>query len=156
MHAIDLATKTDYAIGSMTQGGFEKIVELATPSTNHVIIGLSGYNGDFSGYDTVFQARKDEYGLRPDGNEYVWTENVVPFRIYVGVKGLMEDGSPAPEDDFLARNGLRYGQVYGHAIDMSAEGPSSGLWRDAFHKDPELARNGAYVPGYWMPVDWKW
>jgi hypothetical protein len=50
---------------------------------------VSGYNGDFTGNSAVLQARKDKYGMRPDGEEYVWSENVVPFRIFVGVKGKM-------------------------------------------------------------------
>jgi hypothetical protein len=65
-------------------------------------------------------------------------------------------GSNAPKDDFLARNGLRYGKVYGYAIDMSDEGPTHGMWRDTFHLDPEMAHNGAHVPGKWFPIDWQW
>ena len=68
----------------------------------------------------------------------------------------MEDGSKAPSDDFLARNGLRYGKMYGFAIDMSENGPSSGLWRDAFHKDPEKGVNGAKVSGEFQPIKWQW
>jgi hypothetical protein len=115
-----------------------------------------GYNGDFTGNSAVLQARKDEYGMRPDGEEYVWSENIVPFRIFVGVKGKMEDGSTAPADDFLARNGLRYGNLYGFAIDMSESGPSGGIFRDEFHQDPAKAKNGAKVDGKWIAVDWTW
>jgi hypothetical protein len=122
---------------------------------------VSGYNGAFTGTSAVLQARKDKYGVgvngtRPDGNPYIWTENVVPYRIYVGAKGLLEDGSPAPASDFLARNGLKYGKIYGFAIDMSETGPSTGLWRDDFHRDPVLARNGANVTGKWIAQDWQW
>ena len=95
-------------------------------------------------------------GLRPDGKNWTKTENIVPARIYIGIKGLMEDGSKAPSDDFLARNGLRYGKMYGFAIDMSEDGPSSGLWRDAFHKDPEKGVNGAKVTGEFQPIKWQW
>lgn len=62
----------------------------------------------------------------------------------------------APEDDFLARNGLRYGQMYGYAIDMSESGPSHGLWRDAFHRNGTYAYNGAEVEGKWIAIDWRW
>lgn len=65
-------------------------------------------------------------------------------------------GSDAPASDFLARNGLRYGKMYGFAIDMSASGPTGGLWRDAFHKDASKAVNGAEVPGVFTPIAWQW
>lgn len=64
-------------------------------------------------------------------------------------------GSDADEDDFLARNGLRYGKVYGYAIDMSVSGPTGGEWRDGFHKSQD-ATNGASVPGKWIGIDWMW
>lgn len=62
----------------------------------------------------------------------------------------------APEDDFLARNGLRYGRLYGFAIDMSEEGPSKGMFRDDFHRDPTMAPNGAEVKGKFIRQDWNW
>jgi len=62
-------------------------------------------------------------------------------------------GSDAPADDFLARNGLRYGKVYGFAVDMSENGPTHGLWRDAYHKDRE---NGSMVSGKFVAIDWQW
>lgn len=65
----------------------------------------------------------------------------------------MEDGSDAPADDFLARNGLRYGKVYGFAVDMSSEGPTGGLFRDAYHRPRE---NGARVDGKFVAIDWQW
>jgi hypothetical protein len=65
----------------------------------------------------------------------------------------LQTGSDAPDDDFLARNGLRYGKVYGFAIDMAESGPTEGLWRDEFHKPRS---NGAKVEGKWIPIDWQW
>ena len=106
--------------------------------------------------ERMVEKRNEWYAPRKDGKEWVKAQNIVPARIYVGKKGYMEDGSPAPEDDFLAKNGMRYGKVYGYAVDMSEDGPSSGMWRDAFHKDAEKALNGAEVPGFWMPIDWQW
>ena len=41
-HIIDIATKTDYAIGSVTNTGFEKIVEIHPMSEDYVILSLSG------------------------------------------------------------------------------------------------------------------
>jgi hypothetical protein len=65
-------------------------------------------------------------------------------------------GSDAPKDDFLARNGLRFGKMYGFAIDMSASGPTQGMWRDEFHKDASLGVNGAMVSGVFTPISWQW
>ncbi len=62
-------------------------------------------------------------------------------------------GSDAPSDDFLARNGLRYGKVYGFATDMSSSGPTGGLWRDDFHKP---RANGAKVEGKFVAINWQW
>ena len=65
----------------------------------------------------------------------------------------MNTGSDAPADDFLARNGLRYGKVYGFAVDMSSDGPTEGLFRDAFHKPRQ---NGAKVDGKFVAINWQW
>ena len=65
-------------------------------------------------------------------------------------------GSDAPADDFLARNGLRYGKLYGFATDMSESGPTKGMWRDDFHRDATMGVNGAEVPGVFTPIDWQW
>ena len=62
-------------------------------------------------------------------------------------------GSDAPANDFLANNGLRYGKVYGFAVDMSESGPTGGLFRDAFHKPRD---NGAQVDGKFVAIDWQW
>jgi len=116
----------------------------------------TGYNGAYDSLDAITENRNAVYGNRTDGKPWAKSTNVVPTRIYVGKKGYKEDGTPAPAEDFLANNGLRYGKVYGFAIDMTEEGPSDGLWRDAFHKDPEKAKNGAEVDGFFMPIDWQW
>ena len=148
----DVETKTAYAVGSTTMGGFEKVVEINPLHEDYVVIAISGYNGAFGSYDKIIEKRNAAY-TRPDGKPYVKPQNVHPARVYVGVKGKMEDGSQAPSDDFLARNGLRYGQVYGFAIDMSENGPTGGVWRDEFHKS---AMNGAKVDGVFTKVDWMW
>eukprot|EP00934_Nitzschia_sp_Nitz4_P001248 Nitzschia sp. Nitz4//scaffold17_size182527//93321//96006//NITZ4_001857-RA/size182527-snap-gene-0.297-mRNA-1//-1//CDS//3329539349//1248//frame0 len=153
MHAMDLANGVDYAVGAVTNSGFEKIIELNPQSTDYVVLAVSGYNGDMDGHDAELAARNAEYGARPDGADYVWPQNIVPSRIYVGMKGKMEDGSDASDDDFLARNGLRYGKMYGFAVDMSEDGPTEGLFRDAFHKP---RANGAMVEGKFVAIDWQW
>lgn len=152
-HAVDLKTDTAWAVGSMSLGGFEKITEMNPQHPDYVMFAMAGYNGDFSGTSAVLNA-KNALGKRPDGSDWVWTENIVPFRMYVGVKGKMEDGSDAHPDDFLARNGLRYGKIYGYAVDRDMS--TAGLFRDDFHKRPDLAFNGAHVPGKWIAQDWQW
>ncbi|CAB9514235.1 WGS project CAID00000000 data, contig chromosome [Seminavis robusta] len=165
-HALDIQTKTLYALGGITQGGFEKIIEVNPQNPDYIILAISGYNGPFDINDHVpdklypenmIEARNVEYGPRADGNNYTFTKDIVPFRIFVGVKGKLEDGSEAPADDFLARNGLKYGQMYGFAIDMrndtGAVGPTAGEWRDAWHK---TATNGETVPGKWIAQPWRW
>ncbi|CAJ1928809.1 unnamed protein product [Cylindrotheca closterium] len=153
MHAIDLANGVDYAVGSVTLSGFEKITELNPQHPDYVILGVSGYNGDYTNGEREVNERNAEYGPRDDGNDYVAPENVVPARIYVGMKGKMEDGSDAPADDFLARNGLRYGKVYGFAADMTVDKDTSGLFRDNYHKCRE---NGSSVDGKFVAINWQW
>lgn len=51
----------------------------------------SGYNGNFGSYDAVIEKRNASYS-RHDGKDFVKPENIVPARIYVGIKGKMEDG----------------------------------------------------------------
>lgn len=154
-HAIDVETKSMYALGVFAQGGFEKIVEFNTGHEDYVAFSISGYNGAFNGAikDTLVNNR-NKYYTRSDGKDYVWTNNLHPARIYIGKKGYDEQGEKA--DDFLSRNGLRYGKIYGFAVDMSEDGPTGGMWRDAFHKDPKMARNGAKVNGEWLPTKWSW
>ena len=57
-----------------------------------IYIALSGYNGAYNYGDAEIDARNAEYGPRDDGNPYVNPVNVCPARIYVGMKGKMEDG----------------------------------------------------------------
>jgi len=102
--------------------------------------------------DPVTALRNANY-TRDDGNPYVWPKDIVPFRVYVGMKGKLEDGSDAPEDDFLARNGFKYGQLYGFATDMSETGPTGGVGRDEWHK---TATNGAEVVGKMIAQPWRW
>lgn len=123
---------------------------------------MSGYNGnidnrvEIDGSSVIpdhITALRNQNFTRDDGNPYVWPKDIVPYRIYVGKKGKLEDGSDAPEDDFLARNGLKFGQLYGFAIDMSETGPTGGVWRDEWHKS---AVNGDMVPGKMIAQEWRW
>ena len=69
-------------------------------------------------FGTSDPTNKNALGARPDGSPYVWPKYVVPNRLYVGKKGFNAQGQPA--SDFLSRNGLAYGQVYGFATDLAA------------------------------------
>lgn len=161
-HALDIHTRTLYAVGVFTNGGFEKNCELNPQSPEHVVYAVSGYNGNLETRietgetiipDWVIEKRNAFYGNRTDGKPYIWTRDTNPMRVYIGVKGLLEDGSPAPEDDFLARNGLKYGRLYGFSIDMTENGPTGGVFRDEWHK---TAVNGDNVPGMWIAQPWRW
>ena len=162
IHVLDLQNKALHAAGSFSQGGFEKNAEINSQHPDYVMFAVSGNNGAFDNYveidgselipDHVTELRNANF-TRDDGNPYVWPKNIVPFRIYVGVKGKLEDGSDAPEDDFLARNGLKYGQLYGFATDMSETGPTGGVFRDEWHK---TATNGDEVPGKFIAQPWRW
>lgn len=92
MHAMDLANGVDYAVGSVTNSGFGKIVEVNPQHKHYVILGVSGYNGAYNNRNAEVDARNAEYGNRPDGTPYVNPQNVCPARIYIGMKGKMEDG----------------------------------------------------------------
>jgi hypothetical protein len=143
-HVVDTATKTAYAAGVFTMGGFEKIVEIKSGHKDYTAWAISGYNGHFGDYPTLVQKRNDAYGKRTDGMPYVKPKNIVPTRVFVGKKGLNEKGEIA--DDFLSRNGLRFGQLYGFATNIELD-------RDPWHK---ANYKGATVKGGFYPVDWKW
>jgi hypothetical protein len=60
--------------------------------TKLTLLLISGYNGAFDNYEAVLDARNEFYGPRPDGEPWAWTKDIVPARIWIGRKGLMEDG----------------------------------------------------------------
>jgi hypothetical protein len=140
-HVIDIATKTAYAAGVFTLGGFEKIVEFNCGHSAYVCFAPSGYNGAFNVDRTAEAARKNTFGLRPDGTPYVFPQYVVPARVYVGVKGRNALGQPAT--DFLSRNGLAYGKVYGFATDVAST--TGGRFQEDWHLN--VATNGMTVSG---------
>jgi hypothetical protein len=140
-HVIDLATGTAYAAGVFTLGGFEKIVEFNCGHASYVCFSPSGYNGNFGVSGTVDAARKNAMGLRPDGTSYVFPKYVVPSRVYVGLKGRNAQGQPAT--DFLSRNGLAYGKVYGFATDVTQT--TGGRFQEDWHRN--VAVNGDTVAG---------
>merc|ERR1719197_761825 len=148
-HTIDIATKTSYATGVFTLGGFEKIVEVNCGHPDYVCFSPSGYNGAFNVDGSTEAVRKNALGKRPDGTDYVYPQNVCPARLWIGKKGYNAQGEPA--NDFLSRNGLAYGKLYGFATNDAAAAPS----RDAWHKVSSRA-SGDQVSGSFYPIDWQW
>jgi hypothetical protein len=144
-HVVDIATMTDYAVATFALGGFEKIVEINPQSEDHVAFAISGYNGAFGNNGQMLEAKTDISPTRADGTDWVWPQNVHPARIYVGRKGFNVNCEPA--DDFLSRNGLSCGQLYGFGVDESLAD------RDDWHR---ANYNGATVEGAFYPIDWKW
>ena len=57
--------------------------------------------------------------------------------------------------DFLSRNGLAYGKLYGFSTNMTAtgSGTANGLFMDAYSK---VAAPGSTVNGAFYPLDWQW
>ena len=149
-HVLDLATKNLHATGVFTLGGFEKIVEVNCGHTAYVCFAPSGYNGNFGMTPAGLAAAKNALGLRPDGTPYVYPDNIHPTRIYVGVKGRNALGQPAT--DFLSRNGLAYGKVYGFATDVAQT--TGGRYLEDWHKN--VALPGNTVVGGFYPIDWRW
>ncbi|HZW01496.1 MAG TPA: hypothetical protein VFF55_08000, partial [Candidatus Deferrimicrobium sp.] len=91
---VDIANETAYTAPALGQSGYEKLMPINPGHPDYVVIVLAGYNHD----------------VEP-----------APLKIYVGRKGLDASGAPiaadAPErDQFLARNGLLYGKIYGLAL----------------------------------------
>jgi hypothetical protein len=91
---IDIANETAYTVPALGQTGYEKLLPINSGHEDYVVIVLAGYNHE----------------LEP-----------APLKLYVGRKGLDVDGSAisadAPErDQFLARNGLLFGRIYGLAL----------------------------------------
>ena len=50
----------------------------------------------------------------------MWPQNIVPSRLYVGVKGYAADCTTTDTTNFLAKNGLACGRVYGFAVPTTA------------------------------------
>jgi hypothetical protein len=89
-HAVNIATKELHAVGAFGMGGYEKIVEINCGVEGYVCFSLSGYNGNFGGdaQKIANVARKQAVSpKRTDGTDWVYPQDVVPARVYVGVKG---------------------------------------------------------------------
>eukprot|EP00746_Dinoflagellata_sp_MGD_P152769 gnl/MRDRNA2_/MRDRNA2_83870_c0_seq1.p1 gnl/MRDRNA2_/MRDRNA2_83870_c0~~gnl/MRDRNA2_/MRDRNA2_83870_c0_seq1.p1 ORF type:complete len:771 (-),score=170.08 gnl/MRDRNA2_/MRDRNA2_83870_c0_seq1:463-2601(-) len=147
-HVVDLATRTIYATSAFTLGGFEKIVEVNTGTTDFVAFSPSGYNGNFGGnIKEVATAARNAAYTRSDGNPYVYPQDIVPARLYIGKKNVKKDGT-ADTTSFMARNGFEHGALYGFAVDCSVVTET----RDNWHK---TAKDGDKVEGAYYKMKWS-
>ena len=92
--AVDVANEVAYSVPALGQTGYEKIAPLNTGESDYVVMVTSGYN----------------HGLEP-----------APLKIYVGRKGYDAEGNEITEDhserdQFLGRNGMLWGQLYGQTL----------------------------------------
>lgn len=149
-HAVDIATKTAYAVGAFGMGGYEKIVEVNCGTTTHVCYAVSGYNGAFGANDPLL-ARKQATGKRVDNTDWAYAQNIVPSRVYIGVKGYKHDGTACGTScTWLQRNGFEHGRVYGFAA------PVATTDRDAWHKGNFRNGTADTVVGAFAATAWKW
>lgn len=91
---VDIASGTAYTVPALGQTGYEKLLPINPGHEDYVVVVLAGYNHD----------------LEP-----------APLKIYVGQKGLDAAGEAIAadaneRDQFLARNGLLHGKIYGMAL----------------------------------------
>ena len=92
--AVDVKNRTAYTVPALGQSGYEKIMPINSKHKDFVIMVLAGYN----------------HGVEP-----------APLKIYVGKKNVGVNGKALPEnaserDQFLSKNGLLYGKIYGMAL----------------------------------------
>lgn len=92
---VDIENETAYTVPVLGQSGYEKIMPMNSGHEDYVVLVMAGYNLE----------------IEP-----------APLTIYIGKKGVDEDGNALTEDaserdSFLGRNGLLYGQLYGMALD---------------------------------------
>ena len=153
VNVIDVATKTLYAAGALGLGGYEKAVEVNCGNANYVCVSPSGYNGNFGEDAKPGQVRRKQAkkAKRADGTDWVFPENIVPARMYIGAKGYKADGTACGTScNFLEKNGLAYGKVYGFAVENSVAD------RDTFHKGAFRNTTGTITNGVWAATAWQW
>ncbi|MEL6573746.1 MAG: calcium-binding protein [Pseudomonadota bacterium] len=135
---VDIANETAYTAPALGQTGYEKIMPVNPQNENYVVMVMSGYNHD------------EEPGA---------------LKIYVGVKGLDAAGNPvgadaSERDQFLARNGMLHGKLYGMAVaneDYAALGidtiDTAEKMLDAYMENPSAAENFA---AKFVPTSYQW
>jgi len=154
VNVIDVATKTLYAAGALGLGGYEKAVEVNCGNEKYVCVSPSGYNGNFGDGAKAGQVRRKQAqkAKRADNTDWKFPQDIVPARMYIGAKGYKADGTACgPQCNFLERNGLAYGKVYGFAVENSVDD------RDAFHKGAFRNTTGTEITnGVWAATAWQW
>ncbi|CAE7464716.1 U2AF35B [Symbiodinium sp. CCMP2592] len=146
VHVLNLGTGELWATAAFTLGGHEKVVEVSSGHQDYVAFVPSGYNGAFGiSRGAVLDARNRLYS-RTDGNPYVWPQDIVPTKLYIGKKNTDKEGNP-DSVDFLARNGFEHGALYGFAVDCMVTAS-----RDAWHK---TASAGDTVRGAFYKLRWQ-
>ncbi|MEM7521192.1 MAG: calcium-binding protein, partial [Pseudomonadota bacterium] len=134
----DIATETAYTVPALGQTGYEKLMPINPQHPDYVVIVAAGYNHD----------------LEP-----------APLKIYVGLKGAGVDGAPLAvdanaRDQFLARNGLLHGKIYGLAVanetfaSLGIDAPSvEEKMMEAYMADPDAATE---FPVAFAPTSYQW
>ena len=135
---VDLANETAYTVPALGQSGYEKIMPINPQNPDYVVAVLAGYNHD----------------VEP-----------APLKIYVGLKGAGVDGQPLADDanerdQFLARNGLLHGRIYGLAVanetyaDLGIETiDTTEKMMDAYLTNPDAANEFAVA---FVPTSYQW
>jgi hypothetical protein len=153
VNVIDVATKTLYAAGALGLGGYEKAVEVNCGNANYVCVSPSGYNGNFGSAAKAGQVvrKQAQKAKRADNTDWVFPQDIVPARMYIGAKGYHADGTACGTScNFLEKNGLAYGKVYGFAVENSVAD------RDTFHKGAFRNTTGTITNGVWAATAWQW
>ncbi len=135
---VDIENETAYTVPVLGQSGYEKILPMNSGHEDYVVMVMAGYNLE----------------VEP-----------APLMIYVGKKGVDEDGNPltadaSERDSFLGRNGLLYGQLYGMALDddtYAALGienvDADQFMMDAYAKDADAPDT---FSAKYFPTSFRW
>ncbi|MEL6504929.1 MAG: calcium-binding protein [Pseudomonadota bacterium] len=135
---VDIANETAYTVPALGQTGYEKLMPVNAQNKDYVVIVASGYNHN---------------------------EEPAALKIYVGKKGAGVDGKPLPadanaRDQFLARNGLLHGKLYGMAV---ANGDYASLGIDKIDTSKKMlddymtdANASDTFKAKFVPTSYKW
>ncbi len=135
---VDIANEVAYTAPALGQTGYEKLMPINPGHQDYVVVVCAGYN----------------HGQEP-----------APLKLYVGMKGKDVNGNPVSatanaRDQFLARNGLLYGKIYGLALENSdfaalniTEVDPSTKMMDAYLKDASAPDT---FSAKFAPTSFKW
>ncbi|MDJ0729287.1 MAG: alkaline phosphatase [Crocosphaera sp.] len=135
---VDIENETAYTVPVLGQSGYEKILPMNSGHEDYVVLVMAGYNLE----------------VEP-----------APLMVYVGKKGVDEDGNALSEDaserdSFLGRNGLLYGQLYGMALDDDTYAElgietvdADTFMMDAYAKDADAPNT---FSARYIPTSYQW